>query len=264
MYNFSYQRPTSLAAAAAALAQNPDARLLAGGQSLIAAMKLRLARPELLVDLSALSELHGIRQDGDRIVIGAMTRHAEVAASALVRQAIPALAELAGDIGDRQVRNAGTLGGAIANADPAAEYPAAVLGLNATIETDRRSIAADNFFLGLYTTALEPGEIIRAVAFPRPRRAAYAKFKQPASRFALVGVFVAETGEGPRVAITGAGPVAFRAGAFEHALAANFSAAALASLQIDVAGLNSDQHAQADYRAHLIGVLAQRAVAAAH
>ncbi len=261
MYELEFTRPMTLADAAAALART-GGKALAGGQSLVGAMKLRLARPGTLVDLAALPELKGIRRDGDSLVVGASTRHAEVAASAVVRAAIPALASLAEGIGDRQVRNMGTLGGAVANNDPAACYPAAVLGLGATITTDRRSIAADEFFKGMYETALAPDEIIVSVAFPVPRKAAYVKFPNPASRFALVGVFVAQTAAGVRVAVTGAAAGVFRAPVLEAALARSFTADAAKAVHIDAAELAGDLHASPEYRAHLIPVLAARAVAA--
>ncbi|MCC7039616.1 MAG: xanthine dehydrogenase family protein subunit M [Burkholderiales bacterium] len=261
MYSFDIRKADSVAAAAALIAQT-GGRALAGGQSLIAAMKLRLAQPGTLVDLAGLTELQGIRRDGNALVIGAMTRHAEVAAAADVKAAIPALAALAEGIGDRQVRNMGTLGGSLANNDPAACYPAGVLGLGATVHTNRRTIAADDFFKGLYETALGDGELITQVSFPVPTKAAYVKFAQPASRFALVGVFVAQTGGGVRVAVTGAGPSVFRAKALEDALARTFTADAAKAVRIPATGLNSDLHGSAEYRAHLIPVLAARAVAA--
>jgi carbon-monoxide dehydrogenase medium subunit len=261
METFSYHRPANVADAVRALGAASDGRALAGGQTLLASMKLGLAAPSDLVDLGGVSELHGIRTEGDKLVIGAMTRHAEVANSAEVRAAIPALADLAEGIGDRQVRNAGTLGGSLANADPAADYPAAVLGLGAEIRTDRRTIAADDFFKGLFETALQPGELIVAVAFPKPQRAAYIKFVQPASRFALVGVFVAQTAGGVRVAVTGAGPCAFRAGALESALSARFSPDACNGITIAPDGLNTDLHGSAAYRACLIPVIVRRVVA---
>jgi len=263
MYAFNYQKAKSVADAAAALAKNPDAKALAGGQSLIAAMKLRLAAPAAVVDLGGVAELRGIKSDGKNLVVGAMTRHSEVVFSDDVRKAIPALAHLAGEIGDRMVRNMGTLGGSIAHNDPAADYPAAVLGLGATVETNKRKIAADDFFKGLYETALEPGELITSVSFPVPKRAGYAKFKQPASRFALVGVFVADTGSGVRVAVTGAGPCVFRVPEMEKALASKFAPESVANIRIPDKGLNSDIHASAEYRAHLVTVMAKRAVQAA-
>ena len=260
MYQFSYQKAKSLSDAAAALAKNADARLLAGGQTLIASMKMRLVSPSDLVDLSGIAELRGIKVDGSTLTIGAMTSHADVAASSEVKKAIPALARLAGEIGDRMIRNLGTLGGSVANNDPAADYPAGVLGLGATINTNKRKIAADQFFKGMYETALESGEIITSVSFPVPKRAGYAKFKNPASRYAMVGVFVSEGAGGVRVAVTGAGPSVFRVPAMEKALTAKFSADAIASIQVSATGLNNDLHATAEYRAHLVTVMAKRAV----
>ena len=260
MYAFDYARPESLKDAATALRRNADARMLAGGQSLVPALRLRLAQPPLLIDLGAIAELSGIRTAGNVVSIGAMTRHAEVAASKEVQRAIPALAGLAGGIGDRQVRNLGTLGGSIANSDPGADYPAAVLGLGATIVTNKREIAADKFFLGLFETALKAGEIIVRVEFPQPLRAGYAKFRQPASRFALVGVFVCDTSAGVRVAVTGAGPCAFRVKRMEKVLAKDFTPKAIEKIVLPAEGLNADLHAAADYRAHLVTVMAQRAV----
>ncbi|MGH8688285.1 MAG: FAD binding domain-containing protein [Burkholderiales bacterium] len=262
MHAFNYHRPSKVNDAAA-LAAKGEAKLLAGGQSLVQAMKLRLASPTDIVDLGHLKELTGIKLDGKTVTIGAMTRHAEVAGSAEVKKAIPALAALAGMIGDRQVRNMGTLGGALANSDPAADYPAAVLGLGATITTTKGTHAADKFFKGLFETALLPGEIITSVSFPVPRRAAYTKFKNPASRFAIVGVFVADLGNGVRVAVTGAGPCVLRLAEMEKALAAKFAPESVAGLKIKADGLNSDLHASAEYRAHLITVMAKRAVEAA-
>ncbi len=261
MYAFELQRATSAADAAKQAAAG--ARPLAGGQTLLAAMKLRIAQPEALVDLSGIGELRGISRQGTSLRIGAMTRHAEVAASAEVRQAIPALADLAAHIGDRQVRNMGTLGGSVANNDPAACYPSAVLALGATIHTTRRSIAADDFFVGVFTTALEEGELISSIDFPIPRRAAYMKFKQPASRFALIGVFVAQFDSGVRVAVTGGGSGVFRHAGLEQALRANFRPEAAAAVSIDAGDLASDLHATSAYRANLIGVMTQRAVAKA-
>ena len=261
MYTFDYQRPANAAAAAAAL--QGDARYLAGGQSLVQAMKLRLSSSERLVDLGGIAELKGIRLDGGAVVVGAMSTHASVAASAEVRKTIPALAELAGGIGDPMVRNMGTLGGSIANADPAADYPAGVLGLAATIKTNQRSIAADDFFTGLYETALKPGELITAVSFPAAQRAAYVKYKQPASRFALVGVFVAQTAGGVRVAVTGAASSVFRCKPLEDALARSFTPEAAKAVKLSADGLNADLHGSAAYRAVMISVMASRAVAAA-
>ncbi|MCG2593089.1 xanthine dehydrogenase family protein subunit M [Ramlibacter sp. XY19] len=262
MYQFTFERPSSLAEASR-LAANGNARVLAGGQTLLASMKLRLANPEQLIDLGAIPELAGIRREGNALVIGAMARHADVAASDEVRSAIPALADLAGGIGDRQVRAMGTLGGSVANNDPAACYPAAVLALNATVQTTQRKIAADDFFQGLFTTALQEGELITAVSFPQARRAAYIKFRQPASRFALVGVFVAQTDSGVRVAVTGGGNGVFRHGGLEQALTKNFSPDAVKGVAVDASTLSSDLHASAAYRANLVSVLTQRAVAKA-
>jgi aerobic carbon-monoxide dehydrogenase medium subunit len=260
MQAFDYQAPTSLKQAQAAAAAG--ARLLAGGQSLLPAMKLGLAAPEVLADLGALAELKGIRSVDGGLRIGAMCTHAEVAASAEVRKAIPALAQLAGHIGDAQVRNRGTLGGSIANNDPAACYPAAVLGLGATVHTDRRDVAADDFFKGLYETALAEGEIIVAVSFPVPEFAAWQKFVQPASRFSLVGVFVCKAALGAtvRVAVTGAGACVFRARELENRLARSWSAAALEGASVPSEGLTSDMHGSAAYRAALIPVLTRRAL----
>jgi carbon-monoxide dehydrogenase medium subunit len=263
MYTVDYQKPKSLADAAALLAKT-GGKALAGGQSLVAAMKLRLAQPGTLVDLAGIPDLTGIRKDGDAIVIGAMTRHAEVASSADVKRAIPALASLAEGIGDRQVRNMGTLGGSLANNDPAADWPAAVVALNGTVVTNKRRIAASDFFKGMYETALGADEIIVAVSFPIPKKAAYAKFPNPASRFALVGVFVAQAADGStRVAVTGAAPSVFRAAPLEAALTKAFTADAARGVKIDASGLNNDLHGSPSYRAHLVGVMAARAVAAA-
>jgi carbon-monoxide dehydrogenase medium subunit len=262
MYAFEYQRAKSVADAAAGLAKS-GGKALAGGQSLVGAMKLRLANPGTVVDLGGIAELKGIKKESDAIVIGAMTTHAEVAASAAVKQAIPALAAMAEGIGDRQVRNRGTLGGALANNDPAADYPAAVLALGATVHTNKRKIAADDFFKGMYETALAADEIITAVSFPIPKKAAYMKFPQPASRFALVGVFVAQTGAGIRVAVTGAASHVHRAPAIETALAKSFTADAAKAVKIPADHLNNDLHGSAEYRAHLVSVMAARAVAAA-
>ena len=262
MYAFDYQRPASRDAAKAA-AGGADARYLAGGQSLIQAMRLRLSQSERLVDLGGIADLKTIKVDSGGVTIGAMATHAAVAASADVRKAIPALAELAGGIGDPMVRNMGTIGGSIANADPAACYPAGVLGLNATIHTDRRTIAADSFFTGLYETALQPGELITAVSFPIAQKAAYVKFKQPASRFALIGVFVAQTGGGVRVGVTGAKAHAFRATQIEEALAKSFTPEAAKAVKMPTTDVNADLHGSAEYRAAMISVIASRAVAAA-
>jgi carbon-monoxide dehydrogenase medium subunit len=260
MNTFGFHRPSSIAAAEAARRDMVDAIYIAGGQSLLGAMKLGLAAPSDLVDLAQVPGLAGIEVDGASLRIGAMSSHAAVAASPAVQRHIPALARLAGGIADPAVRTRGTLGGSLANNDPAACYPAAVLGLDATVHTPQRSIDAEKFFLGLYETALQPGELITAVSFPIPLRAAYVKFKQPASRFALVGVFVSQGPRGTRVAVTGAAPCAFRAAALEAALAKDWSAKAIEGISLAADGLNSDLHASAAYRAHLIGVLARRAV----
>lgn len=258
MYAFAYERPASMADALAKVAAGGQA--LAGGQTLIASLKQRLAQPESLVDLAGVAELSGIRADGNTLVIGAMTRHETVADSADVKRLIPALAALAGGIGDRQVRAMGTMGGSVANNDPAACYPSAVLGLGATVQTNKRSIPADDFFQGMYTTALEEGELITAIHFPAPQKAAYAKFRQPASRFALVGVFVAQTASGVRVAITGAGNGVFRHAGLEAALTKSFTPEAVEGVAIDASELNGDLHASAAFRAQLIKVQTQKAV----
>ena len=260
MYEFNYHRPSSLDEAKKILGDNDEAKLLAGGMTLLPTMKMRLASPSDLVDISNIEGLSDIKDDGDAVEVGALVRHAEVAASDAVRAAIPALSDLADSIGDAQVRNRGTIGGSIANSDPAADYPAAVLGLNADVKTDRREISADAFFKGLFETALEPGEIVIAVRFPRPKRAAYSKFPNPASRYAIVGVMVAELSDSIRVAVTGAAGCAFRATAMEDALSKDFSAGALEGIAVDAADMNSDLHASSAYRAHLVGIMAKRAV----
>ncbi|WP_029009862.1 FAD binding domain-containing protein [Azospirillum halopraeferens] len=262
MYAFEYQRPATLADAVAALTRSEDARPLSGGMTLLPTLKQRLAQPSELVDLSGVPDLQGVREEDGALLIGAFTRHADVAAGETVRRRIPALARLAESIGDRQVRNRGTLGGSIANADPAADYPAAVVALNATVRTDRREIAGDDFFTGLFETALEPGELVVGVRFPVPDAAAYAKFRHPASRYALVGVFVARFGAEVRLAVTGAGPSVFRVPEMETALASDFRPEAIAGITVDADGLNGDIHAAPDYRAHLVTVMARRAVAA--
>jgi carbon-monoxide dehydrogenase medium subunit len=264
MRAFEYHRPSSTKEALGLGSQKTEGKYLAGGQSLVQAMKLRLASPSDLIDLGTIKELSGIKASGSSVEIGAMTRHADVAHSADVKKAIPALAALAGIIGDRQVRHMGTIGGSLANSDPAADYPAAVLGLGATITTNKRKIEADKFFKSLYETALEPGELITSVSFPAPKRAAYMKFKNPASRFAIVGVFVADFGGGKvRVAVTGAGPCAFRQADMEKALAAKFAPEAVAGIKVKADGLNNDLHASPEYRAHLITIMCKRAVEAA-
>ena len=259
MYPFTLERPASVADAAALAAAG--AKVLAGGQTLLASMKLRLSQPGQLADLSGIKELSGICREGNALVIGAMTRHIDVANNADVKALIPSLADLASHIGDRQVRAMGTLGGSVANNDPAACYPSAVLALGATVHTNRRKIAADDFFQGMFTTALEEGELITAISFPIPKRGIYMKFVQPASRFALVGVFVAQTDSGVRVAVTGAGQCVFRHAGLEQALNQSFTVQSAASVAIDASELNADIHASAAYRANLISVQTQRAVA---
>jgi carbon-monoxide dehydrogenase medium subunit len=261
MTPFAFHRPASVASAVQLRSAQPEASYLAGGQSLLPAMKLGLAGPSDLIDLALLPGAQGITVEAGSLRIGAMTPHAAVAAASEVGKHIPALACLAAGIGDPAVRSRGTLGGSLAQNDPAACYPAAALGLGATVHTDRRSIAADDFFLGLYETALQPGELITAVSFPLAQRAAYVKFKQPASRFALVGVFVSQGPQGVRVAVTGAGSCVFRASEMEAALAKDWSARAIDGIGLPADGLNTDLHASAAYRAHLVGVLVRRAVA---
>lgn len=261
MYAFEYARPSSIDEAKKLLADNPEGLALAGGQTLLPAMKLRLSSPSKVVDLGAIGELRGVKRDGQTLTIGAMTTHADVAESDVVQSAIPALAHLAESIGDPQVRNRGTIGGSIANDDPAADYPAGLMALGATIVTTNRSISADDFFQGLFTTALEPGEIITAIECPVPEKFAYEKFPHPASRFALVGVGVASTGGNVRVAVTGAGENGvFRWVEAEGALGSQLSPAALDALSVSTDGMMSDMHADAEYRAHLVKVMAKRAV----
>jgi aerobic carbon-monoxide dehydrogenase medium subunit len=262
MYEFDYVRATSLDDAAGKLG-DADAKLVAGGMTLLPTLKLRLAKPSQLIDLGAIAALKGITEEGDAVVIGAMTRHADVNRSAVVKRAIPALAAMAGMIGDPAVRNRGTIGGSIANNDPAADYPAAVVALNATVRTNKREIAADQFFTGLFETALGEGEIVTAVRFPKVAQANYQKFRNPASRYAIVGVFVARTPAGVRVAVSGAGACVFRVPAMEAALAGSFTPDAIKDITIPDTDLNSDIHASAEYRAHLVNVMARRAVAAA-
>jgi carbon-monoxide dehydrogenase medium subunit len=264
MYAFTYHRPGTVRQAANLLGKQEEAKLLAGGHTLVPTMKLRLAGPKHLVDLGKVEGLTGIELKGRSLVIGAMTPHVEVATSAVVKENIPALADLAGRIGDPAVRHRGTIGGSVANNDPNADYPAGVLGLGATIITNKRRIAADEFFKGLFDTALEPDEIITKIQFPKPNKAAYQKFPNPASRFALVGVFVSKRGSDIRVAVTGAGSGGvFRVTSFEEALKKRFGAKSLEGLTVPADGMASDIHGSAEYRAHLIGVLARRAVAAA-
>ncbi|MDO8979970.1 MAG: xanthine dehydrogenase family protein subunit M [Afipia sp.] len=264
MYDFKYHRPGTVRQAANLLVKNEDAKLIAGGHTLVPVMKQRLANPPHLVDLSHIEGLNGIEMKGRNLVIGATATHAEVANSAVVGEAIPALAELAGLIGDPAVRHKGTIGGSLANNDPTADYPAAVMALGATIVTNKRRLKPEEFFQGLFTTALEPDEIITRVMFPLPKKAAYQKFRNQASRYALVGVFVARRPSDVRVAVTGAGgDGVFRATEFEEALKKRFSPKSLDGLAVSADGLNSDIHGSAEYRAHLIGVLARRAVEAA-
>jgi carbon-monoxide dehydrogenase medium subunit len=263
MYEFDHHMPQSLDAAAGLVAKTPDSKYLAGGQSLIPVLKQRLARFAALVDLAAIPGLATIERTGNAIAIGAMASHEAVTKSKVVRDAIPALAGLAGLIGDQQVRNRGTLGGSIANADPAADYPAALVALGATVHTNRRTIPAEAFFTGMFETALDPAEIVTRTVFPVPALAAYEKFPNPASRYAIVGVFVAKTGNGVRVAVTGAAPSVFRAPEMEKALGRKFAAEAIAAVSVAADGLNSDIHASAAYRAHLVSVMACRAVAKA-
>ncbi len=261
MYAFTYHRPDTVRQAAGLVARREDAKLLAGGHTLLPTMKQRLASPASLIDLGGVAELKGIERKGRAVVVGAMTTHAEVAASPVMREAIPGLADLAGNIGDPHVRHRGTIGGSVANNDPAACYPSACIALGATIVTSKRRIPADEFFQGMFGTALEDGEIITKVIFPVPSRAAYAKFANPASRYALVGVFVAKRGGEVRVAVTGAGASGvFRWTAAELALDQRYSSKSLIGLQASAENLNSDIHADAEYRAHLIGVMARRAV----
>lgn len=261
MYQFNYVKAKSLKEAGEFLAAHTDAKLLAGGMTLIPTLKARLAQPSHLVDIGGLKELRGLELKNGELRIGAAMQHHEVAVSEVVRKAIPALAHLAGVIGDPQVRNLGTLGGSVANNDPAADYPAAVLALAATVVTTQREIAADDFFQGMFATALKPGEIVVRIGFPVPKRAGYAKFAHPASGYAMAGVFVAETANGVRVAVTGAGPGVFRWQEAEAALKKNMSAAALDGLAVNAENLNEDMHATREYRANLAAVMARRAVA---
>jgi len=261
MYDFEYRRPGNLQEAVSALKDSLDPKLLAGGQTLIPTMKHRLASPSHIVDLGAIEDLKGVREEGGNVVIGAMTTHADVATNDSVTSRIPALAVLAGGIGDQQVRHRGTIGGSIANNDPAADYPAGCLGLDATIHTNQRQIGADEFFIETFETALEEGEIITAVSFPIPDKAAYVKFPNPASRYAIVGVMVSKTANGVRVAVTGAGYSVFRDEVIESALNENFSPGAVGESGADADELNTDIHASGTYRKHLIGIMAKRAVA---
>ena len=261
MYDFAYHKPSSVADAVKLLSADPEARAISGGMTLLPALKLRLNRPTALVDLSGIKELHGVSRKGDTLVIGALTKHYEIASSAEVKAAIPALAAMAASIGDTQVRNRGTIGGSVANNDPAADYPAALLALGGTIQTDRRQIAADDFFTGMFTTALEAGELVTAVHIPVPQKAGYAKMRNPASRYSMAGVFVAKGAGGVRVAVNGAGANGvFRQPAMEKALAANWSADAVAGIKVPADDINGDIHGSAEYRAHLVTVMAKRAV----
>jgi carbon-monoxide dehydrogenase medium subunit len=264
MYSVNYHRASSVADAVKLSKKGEDAKFLSGGMTLLPAMKTRLASPSDLVDLSHIGDLKGIKVSGKNVTIGAGTTHAEVASNEKLRAVCPAVSDLAAHIGDPAVRHRGTIGGSIANNDPAADYPAACIGLGATIVTSKREIAADDFFRGLFETALEEDEIVTAVRFPKPKRAAYMKFPNPASRYALVGVFVAETAKGMRVAVTGAGQNGvYRVKAMEDALAKSFAPDAVAGIAVPDDDLNSDIHASAEYRAHLVTVMAKRAVAAA-
>jgi len=260
MYNFEYHKPSSLSEAASLLAANEDAKLLAGGQTYIPTLKQRLARPSTLIDLSGIAELKGIKAEGDGVTIGAMTRHAEVASSDVVKSTTPYVAEMALIIGDPAVRNRGTIGGSISNNDPAADYPGAIIALNGTVRTNKRELSAEEFFLGMFETALEPDEIVTAVHFPKADKARYEKFRHPASRYAMVGVFVAKKGGEVRVAVTGAGPCAFRLTDMEQALTRNWSSSAVDGVNVDPSSLNGDLHGSAEYRAHLIKVMTKRAV----
>ncbi len=260
MYDFNYHKPISIDEATRLFTDLEDAVYLAGGHTLLPSLKLRLAAPTDVIDLAGIAGLSGIDYAGVDLKIGALTAHDDVATSPVVRSVIPALAQLAGGIGDAQVRNRGTIGGSVANSDPAADYPAAVLGLGAELVTNQRSIAADDFFTGMFETALDEGELLTEFRFPKPERAAYVKYPNPASRYATVGVFVAKTEEGVRVAITGAAPSVFRATEMEQALAEDFSEAVLEGISLSPDMMNEDLHASAEYRAHLCVVMAKRAV----
>jgi carbon-monoxide dehydrogenase medium subunit len=262
MYNFNYHQAKSVDDASKLVSGAEEGKIMAGGMTLIPTLKQRLAKPSDVIDLGKIPELKGIKKEGNTIVIGAMTRHFDVATSDVVKSAIPGLAGLAAHIGDPAVRNRGTMGGSVANNDPAADYPGAVVALNATITTNKRKIAADDFFKGLFETALEPDEIITSFTYPIPEKSAYMKFPNPASRYAIVGVYVAKTGNNVRVAVTGAGPCVFRQKEMEAALSKSFTPDAIKNIQQSQDGLNSDIHASAEYRAHLVNVMARRAVAA--
>jgi len=261
MYDFAYHKPASVADAVKLLSADPEARPVSGGMTLLPALKLRLSKPTALVDLSGIAELRGIRREGNTVVIGALAKHYEIATSAEVKAAIPALAAMAHTIGDTQVRNRGTIGGSVANNDPSADYPAALLALGATIQTDRRKVSADDFFTGMFATVLDTGELVTAVHVPLAEKAGYAKMRNPASRYSMAGVFVARGPAGVRVAVNGAGANgAFRVPQMEAALAANWSADAVAGIKMDPAMMNGDIHGSAEYRAHLVTVMAKRAV----
>jgi carbon-monoxide dehydrogenase medium subunit len=263
MRSFEFHRPNTLAEVASLLGSVADSMPIAGGMTLLPTIKQRLAAPAALIDLSKIPQMFGVSFDGSALTIGAMSRHVDVAESEIVRAKIPLLASLAAGIGDPAVRNRGTIGGSVANNDPSADYPAAVLALDATVVTDRREIVADGFFRGVFETALEPNEVITALRFPIPSAGGYAKFKSPASRYAIVGVCVARMAGRARVAVTGAGPGVFRVPEMESALAGSFEPNAVSSIRIASKGLNSDIHADAEYRAHLVTIMARRAVAAA-
>lgn len=264
MYDFNYKKASSVDDASSAVTAAEDGKLMSGGMTLLPTLKLRLAQPSDVIDLGGIADLAGISVSGNVVTIGAMTRHVDVHRSAEVKKAIPALAKLAGGIGDPQVRNRGTIGGSISNNDPAADYPSAVVALGATVHTNKRTIAGDDFFTDLFETALEEGEIVTKVEFPVPQKAAYMKFPNPASRYAIVGVFVAQTGDGARVAVTGAGPCVYRVAEMEQALASNFAPEAVADIKVPDGDLNTDIHASAEYRAHLVTIMAKRAVAEAN
>jgi carbon-monoxide dehydrogenase medium subunit len=261
MYEFTYHKPSSVVDAVKLLSADPEARPVSGGMTLLPALKLRLSKPTALVDLSGIAELRGIKREGGTIVVGALAKHYDVATNADIKAAIPALAWMASTIGDTQVRNRGTMGGSVANNDPSADYPAALLALGATIATNKRKISADDFFQGMFATALDAGEIVTAIHIPVPEKAGYAKMKNPASRYSMAGVFVAKGSAGVRVAVNGAGANgAFRASEMEKALAAKWSADAVAGVKLDAGMMNGDIHGSAEYRAHLVTVMAKRAV----
>ena len=264
MYDFNYKRATSLDDATTSVAAAEEGKFVAGGMTLLPTLKLRLAKPSDLVDLADLGDLVGIEADGASVTIGAMTPHAVVNASEEVQNSIPALGKLAGLIGDPMVRNRGTIGGSISNNDPAADYPSAVVGLGATVHTTKRKIAGDDFFTGLFDTALDEDELVTKVVFPIPAKAGYMKFPNPASRYAIVGTFVSQGPQGSRVAVTGAGPCVFRQSEMEASLEGNFASEAVENIKQSDTDLNSDIHASAEYRAHLVTIMAKRAVAEAN